>query len=105
MAQQFAAVDTAIRSVGIGKMLTDITECSRTQQGIAQRVQQDIAIGMRDDTVRMRDTHTAERHTITGAETMHIIAVADTHAHTRCLSLMPAVSVRKTRRALNLPAA
>src|SRR5690606_41014861 len=51
MAQQFAAVDAAKLWIGIGKMLTDVAQRARPQQGIAERMQQHIAIGMGDHTM------------------------------------------------------
>jgi hypothetical protein len=60
-------------------MLADVAQRCRAQQGIAQCVQQDIAIGMRKQTELVRDPYPAQGNEIAFSETVHIIAVANTH--------------------------
>jgi hypothetical protein len=81
MAQQLAAIDATIRGIAIGKVFADIAERARAEQCIAERMQQYIAIRMRNDAARMRDTHTAERNEIAIAKTMHVITMTDTEYH------------------------
>jgi hypothetical protein len=53
-------------------MLTDIAKTRGAEQGIAERVQQHVAIGVRDHTLRVRHTDAAEHHVIARPKGMHI---------------------------------
>ena len=53
LAKQFATVDAFIFRVGIRKVVTDITECQRSQQCIAQGVNSNIRIAMSQQTAVM----------------------------------------------------
>ncbi|MNW07613.1 hypothetical protein D3C71_2042670 [compost metagenome] len=63
-------------------MLADIAQRSSTEQGVAQRVQYHVAVGMGQEAVFVGDTHPAQGNEITVAETVHIVAVANTHRKT-----------------------
>ncbi|MNC60004.1 hypothetical protein D3C81_2221070 [compost metagenome] len=47
MAKQHTAVGALELRIGIGKVLADIAQCRGTEQGIAQGMQQYVAIGVR----------------------------------------------------------
>ncbi len=82
MAQQNAAVGALELRIGVGEVFADVTQRSRAKQGIAQGVQQHVAIGMGQEAVFVGDTHPAQGNEITVAETVHIVAVANTHRKT-----------------------
>jgi tRNA splicing ligase len=75
MPQQFTTVDTAKSRIGIGKMFANITECAGAQQGITQRVQQHIAIGMRNNTARVRNRNAAQHDMIAVTKTVNIVTM------------------------------
>src|SRR3546814_6940901 len=75
--QKQAAVGAAPARIAGREMLADITQRQRAEQGIAQRVDHHIAIGMRDDTGIMGDPHAAQHHMIARAERMHVVALTD----------------------------
>ncbi len=78
LTQQAATVRLMIGGVGIGKMLADVAQCQRTQQGVTQSMQGDITIGMSNQAVVMGDTDAPQGNVIAFAETMDINAM--THA-------------------------
>jgi hypothetical protein len=53
-------------------MLTDVTKPRRTEQRIAERMQQHIPIGMRDDTLGVRYAYPAKHHVIARPEGVNI---------------------------------
>ncbi|MDT4878476.1 hypothetical protein FQZ97_1140750 [compost metagenome] len=61
-------------------MLADIAELQCAKQGIGQRMQQHIAVGMGDQPELVGDPHAAKGDEIALAETVHVIAVANTHS-------------------------
>ena len=81
-AQQFAAVDILVRRVRIGKVRADIAGRRGAEQGVAERVEHDIAVGMGEQTAFIRNRHAAEHQPRAGvrlAKGMHVVTVADTH--------------------------
>ena len=60
--------------VGIAEMLTDIAEASRTEQRITQRVQHDVAVGMRHHAARMGNAHSSQHEEVTGSESVDVEA-------------------------------
>ncbi len=44
--QKFEPADPSVGRIGVGEVLPEIAECSRSQQGVAQRVADDITVGM-----------------------------------------------------------
>src|SRR5260221_5326538 len=79
MAQEHPAVDATPAFVARRKMLADIAERERAQKRVAQRVDRNVAVRMRDDAVRMRDAHAADHYRVAGTECMDVNALA--HAH------------------------
>ena len=68
MTQQCATVGALELRVGNGEMLADIAQCHRTEQRIAERMQQYVAIGMRQQSEPVRNPHAAERDEIALAD-------------------------------------
>ncbi|MCY1284810.1 hypothetical protein D9M70_337280 [compost metagenome] len=60
-------------------MLADVAQRGGAEQRIGQRVQQHVAVGMGDQAELVGDSHAAEGDEIALAETVHVVAVADTH--------------------------
>lgn len=63
-------------------MLADVAQRRSAKQGIAQGVQQHVTVGVGQQAVFVGDTHPAQGNEITVAETVHIVAVANTHKKT-----------------------
>jgi hypothetical protein len=63
-------------------MLADVTQRSSAEQGITQGVQQDVTVGMSEQPEAVCNTHAAQSNEIAFSETVHIIAVANTHKKT-----------------------
>ncbi len=60
-------------------MLTDVAERERAEQCVAQRVDHDVAIRMRDESTFMRDAHAGEHDVVAGTECVYVDALADAH--------------------------
>ena len=58
-------------------MESDVTECCGTQQGVAEGVDEDIAVGMCDATLCVRDLNTPQNEPQSLLQYMDIIAVSD----------------------------
>ena len=58
------------------EMRADIAGAAGGQQGVGQRVQPDIGIGMAGEALPMRDRDAAKRHVVARFEGMHVIAIA-----------------------------
>jgi hypothetical protein len=80
MAHELPAVRTTPARVGIRKVHANVTESSGAEQGIAKRVQHDIAIGMRANALSVRDRDAAERHMIARFEGMYVVSLANTQS-------------------------
>ncbi|MNC57353.1 hypothetical protein D3C75_1070100 [compost metagenome] len=63
-------------------MLADIAQRRGAEQGIAQGVQQYIAIGMGQQPELVRNAHPTQGDEIAFREAVHIVAVANTHKKT-----------------------
>src|SRR5262249_46311526 len=57
----------------------DIAVSERAEDGIDERVQNDVRIRMPGQSTRMGDAHTAEHHMIARVETMHVEAEPRAH--------------------------
>ena len=78
MTQEHATVGTAPALVTRWEVHTDIAECQRSEQRVAERVQRDVAIGMRHQPTRVVDAHTAKNNMIARPEGVDVVAGADT---------------------------
>jgi len=77
LAQEDAAVDSLQLRIGIGKMSADIAQPGRTQQGIAQGMDEHIPIRMRDQPLFVRNGDAAQHHMIPITEPVGIIAMTN----------------------------
>jgi hypothetical protein len=82
MTQQPTAVGALELRVGVREMLADVTQRSRAEQGIAQGVEQDVTVRMGEQPEAVCNAHAAQSDEIAFSETVHIIAVANTHKKT-----------------------
>ena len=82
MTQQNAAVSTLELRVGVGKVLANIAQRGGAKQGVAQRMQQYVAIRMREQTRGVRNPHAAQGNEVAFSKTMHIVAMANTNKKT-----------------------
>ena len=60
---ELAAVGAAPARVAVGKVLADVPQARGSEQGIDQRMQEHVAVGMRHDAMSVRDAHPAEQDT------------------------------------------
>jgi hypothetical protein len=63
-------------------VFADITQRRSTEQGIAQGMEHDVAIGMGHQAETVCNPHAAQGDEIAFGETVHIIAMANTHKKT-----------------------
>ena len=62
-------------------MPADVAVAQRAQHGIAERVNDDVAVRVRNHALWMRDPHTAQHDVIAFAEGMHVESLSDSHRH------------------------
>ncbi len=55
MAQEHATVGSAPAFVARRKVLADVAECERAEQRVAERMDDHVTVGMRDDALRVRN--------------------------------------------------
>jgi hypothetical protein len=79
--QQQAAADAAKPRVAVGEPFADVALPQRAQQGIAQGVDQHVAVGVRDDPPGAGDQHAAEAHALARLDAVGVKSVADAQAH------------------------
>src|SRR5260221_12031122 len=77
LTQEHSAVGAAVARIAVRKMLTDIAHPERAQHGVAKRVNHDVAVGMRDDPLRVVDSYAAQDDVVARAERMDIEPLAD----------------------------
>ncbi|MNI77532.1 hypothetical protein D3C73_1338320 [compost metagenome] len=80
--QQRTAVGALELRVGIREMLADVAQRRGAEQGIAQGVQEDVTVRVGEQPEAVCNAHTAQSDEIAFSETVHIIAVANTHKKT-----------------------
>ena len=69
------------RGVGGREPLPDVALRQGSEDGVGQRVQADIGVGMPDEAAVERDGDAAEHHPVAGAEAVHVEAVAGADIH------------------------
>jgi hypothetical protein len=79
VAQQRAAVGAGPARIGVREHAADVAEAGRAEQGVAQRVQRDVAVRVRDHAVVVRDAHAADDHPLTGPEGVHVESMPNAH--------------------------
>ncbi len=70
-------------------MHADVAQRQRAQQGVAERVDHHVAVGMREHAAIVRYAHAAHHHVVALAEGVHVVTLADAEivAH-RSVSLL-----------------
>ena len=64
-------------------MHADVAVAERAEDGVDQRVQHHVGVGMAGQAARMRDAHAAEHDVIAVAELVHVEAEAGAHVAER----------------------
>ncbi len=82
-AQQVAAVGVLVGRVGVGKVGADVTGAERAEDGVANRVQQCVGVGMAVQTPRVGYGHPAQYQTPPRDQRMRVEAVADAQRQRR----------------------
>ncbi len=77
MPQKLQTVRPLVTGIGVGEMLADVAQCKRTKQGIGNRMQQDIRIGMSQKSEGVRKLHAAEKEVTSLHKIMHIVSMSD----------------------------
>src|SRR5690606_3902330 len=80
-AQQLAAVDTPKPGVAIGEVAADLPQPRSPQQGITERVDQDIAVGVGHHPPAMGQGGAANDNGIPRAKGVDVVTVTDAQAH------------------------
>jgi hypothetical protein len=79
----------AITRIAVGKVLADVAEAQSPQHGVAQRVNDHIAVRVRHDALRVRNGHAAQNDVIAVAEGMHVETLTDSHGSPPSFSAPP----------------
>ena len=77
MAQQLDAVGAGIGGIIVGKMFADIAQRQGSQQGVHDRVGQDIGVRMTQKALLKGDLHAAEDQLSSLDEAVHVISLSD----------------------------
>ena len=83
MRDELMAGSAAPMRIRVWKMLTDIAERHGTKQGVAQGMQENVAVGVRDDTVAVRHAHASLPHMVARTERVHIETKTDAWTEVR----------------------
>jgi len=59
--------------------MADVAERERAQQRVTQRVDHHVTVGMRDESLHVRDAHASQRDVVAGSECVDVDALADAH--------------------------
>lgn len=87
LGQQLTAVDPLVLWVSVGKVTTDIALADRSKQSIADGMNQNIAIRMREHCLRVRDLDPTDDHMIALAKTVGVETMTYAHCVIRCKKL------------------
>src|SRR5690606_31014342 len=82
-AQQIVAGRALPLRIGRREMTADVAQRQRPEHGIAQGMDRDVAVAVRDHAPRMRHAYAAEHHVVAVAESVDVEAVADSQVHPR----------------------
>jgi hypothetical protein len=75
-----SAVRAAIGRIGIRKMLPDVAAPQRAENGVDDRMDDDVAVAMGHRADPFRDDHATEHERAAGLEPVNVIAVSDAEA-------------------------
>ena len=96
LTQQEHAVGALVGVVGIGKMLSDISQRGGSEQGVHDRVCQYIRIGMTEQTVSVGNLHAAENQLSVFRKAVYVVTVSDTNQASPLLLKMLSASTTST---------
>ena len=77
--QQRDAVRALVARVGIRKMLADVTERERAEQGIHDGMREHIRVRVTVQTKLKRNVHTADDARSAGDQSVYVVTVSDAH--------------------------
>ena len=77
--QQRNAVRALVARVGIRKVLADVTERERTEQGIHDGMREHIRVRVTVQTKLKRNVHTADDARSAGDQSVYVVTVSDAH--------------------------
>ena len=77
--QQRYAVRALVARVGIRKVLADVTERERTEQGIHDGMREHICVRVTVQTKLKRNVHTADDARSAGDQSVYVVTVSDAH--------------------------
>ena len=79
--QQDERVGALVRGVGVGEEPADVAEPTRPQDGVRERVRDDVGVGVAVKPAIVRNVHAAQDQAAALGEGVDVIAVPDVHAH------------------------
>src|SRR5882724_8326517 len=79
MPEKCAAISAAPMFIRRREMRADITKCQCAKDCIAQGMNDNVAVRMRDNALYVRDAHPAEHNVIARAKGVNVEALTDTH--------------------------
>lgn len=77
--QQLAAVGAGPGRIGVGEVAADVAQRAGAEQGIADRMQQHVAVGVGDEAAVEGNGDAADPQVVALAEAVDVEAVADSH--------------------------
>ncbi len=81
VAQQHPAVGALPPRIRVGEVHADVAQRQRAEDRVADRVEQDVGIGMPVETAIEGDRHAAQNEPASGDERVDVEAIADADAH------------------------
>ena len=81
LTQKNATINASVSVVGIGKMSADIALTNRTQQGVANRMNQHITIRVSQQSAVMSNSDPAKHQGTSATKAVYIVTVSYTHGN------------------------
>ena len=81
MAEQRSTVGTAPARVRIRKVLADVSQRQRAQDGVGDGMQQHVGIGMTRQAPGMGNGHATQYQRTSGHQSMNVEPIANAHRH------------------------
>ncbi len=75
--QHLGRIPPPIGRVGVGEEFADVAECRRSEQGVGDRVQKHVGIGVADGRLVVGDREPAEHERLAGTERVCVVAETD----------------------------
>ena len=89
-AQQDAAVNVPVARIAVGKVAADVAQRDGAEQGIGDRMEQRIGIGVSEQAGCVGDFDAAEDELAPGDQSMNVVALPDPEIHLRPLNIIAA---------------